>query len=369
MRRVLVINGPNLNLLGERDTNLYGAGTLGDLTASCRTWGEELGIEVRALQSNHEGAIIDGLHDARTEFDGVVLNPGAYAHTSYAIRDAIDAIGIPVVEVHISNIAEREPWRRTSVTAPPCIASIYGRGIDGYRWALRKLRFAEAPSTTVAYGAGADQVGDLRTSRIDAPLAMLVHGGFWRQQWTRDLMDGLAVDLFERGYTTLNVEYRRTGTGGGVQTSSSDVAAAIGWASHRYPRTIVIGHSAGGQLALTAARRMSIELIVSLAGITDLAAAVADELGDGAATAFLGDEDPSDASPIEMLPLGVTQLVVHGNDDDVVPVSYARRYVDAARAEGDGAQLLELPDVGHMELIDERSAAWATVVKRMEELL
>jgi 3-dehydroquinate dehydratase-2 len=370
MRRVLVINGPNLNMLGIRDTEMYGSGTLDDLVALCRSWGEDVGIEVRAFQSNHEGAIIDVLHDARDAFDGVVINPGAYAHTSYAIRDAIDAIGIPVIEVHISNVMEREAWRRASVTAPACTGTIYGRGVEGYRWAIRKLWFDHrVPPDIVAYGDAADQTGDLRVPGPGRPLVVLVHGGFWRRPWTRDLMDGLAVDLFDLGLATLNIEYRRIGSGGGWPTSADDVVAALGWSSDRFERTILIGHSAGGHLALAAALRFPVDLVISLAGVTDLAAAVADNLGDGAAEAFLNGADRAAASPLEMLPLARRQLIVHGTDDETVPVSYARRYVDAARTAGDSAELLELPDVGHMELIDERSHAWRVVADRMAGLL
>jgi 3-dehydroquinate dehydratase-2 len=370
MRRVLVINGPNLNLLGTRDPETYGSGTLDDLVASCRSWGEDLGVEVRAFQSNHEGVIIDGLHDARDAFDGIVINPGAYAHTSYAIRDAIDAIDVPVVEVHISDIARREAWRRVSVTAPACTATIYGRGVEGYRWAIRKLWFDQhAPPQVVAYGAEADQEGDLRVAAPGRPLVVLVHGGFWRHPWARDLMDGLAVDLFQMGFVTLNIEYRRVGSGGGWPASADDVVAALGWSSDRFDRIVLIGHSAGGHLALAAALRFPVDLVVSLAGVTDLVAALSDNLGDGATAGFLNGTNPKAASPLEMVPLARRQLIVHGTDDDTIPVSYARRYVDAALAAGDSAELLELPDVGHMDLVDERSLAWRTVADRMAGLL
>ena len=370
MQRILVINGPNLNLLGTRDPGTYGSGTLDDLVASCRSWGEDLGLEIRSFQSNHEGAIIDGLHDARDAFDGVVINPGAYAHTSYAIRDAIDAIDIPVVEVHISNIEEREAWRHVSVTAPACVGAIYGRGVEGYRWGIRKLWFDQlAPPEIVAYGDDADQKGDLRVPASARPLVVLVHGGFWRRPWSRDLMDGLAVDLFNTGLATFNIEYRRVGSGGGWPASADDVVAALGWSSNRFERIALVGHSAGGHLALAAALRFPVDLVVSLAGITDLAAAVADRLGDGAAEAFLNGADQAAASPLEMLPLARRQLIAHGTDDETVPVSYARRYVEAARAAGDSAELLELPDVGHMEFIDERTHAWRAVANRMAGLL
>ncbi len=368
MRRLLVVNGPNLNLLGTRDPEVYGTATLDDLVTSCKRWGEELGVETRAFQSNHEGAIIDGLHDAIGVFDGIVINPGAFAHTSYAIRDAIEATGIPTVEVHISNILEREPWRRVSVTAPACRTAIYGRGHEGYRWAIRKLWFDDRmPPETLPYGDVADQTGDLRMPEGGAAsLVILVHGGFWRHHWKRDLMDGLAVDLTDRGVASWNVEYRRVGTGGGWPETVEDVAAALEVAARRFDRIVVVGHSAGGQLALAAAYRTGIpDLVVSMAGVTDFIAAVDDDLGSGAVDAFLGGATPEPASPRSLLPIGVPQLIVHGTDDETVPVSYGRAYAEAASAAGDPIELLELAGVDHMELIDERSDAWRIVAEHV----
>ncbi len=139
MTRLLVINGPNLNLLGTREPDLYGETTLGELEVRCRAWGRELGALVETYQSNHEGDLIDRLHDALGRFDGVVVNPGALAHYSYALRDAIAAVDIPVVEVHISNIGQREEWRRTSVTREVCVDAVIGEGVEGYRRAMEIL--------------------------------------------------------------------------------------------------------------------------------------------------------------------------------------------------------------------------------------
>ena len=137
--RVLVINGPNLNLLGVRRPEVYGTTTLAELEERCRAWGAGLGIEVDTFQSNHEGEIIDRLHDALGSADGVVLNPGALTHYSYALHDAIEAVALPVVEVHLSDISQREEWRARSVVSPACAASISGRGVEGYREALELL--------------------------------------------------------------------------------------------------------------------------------------------------------------------------------------------------------------------------------------
>lgn len=141
--QVLVLNGPNLNLLGARDPEVYGTATLAELMNNCRSWGSELGMAVEGIQSNHEGALIDALHDAIGRCDGVVINPGALAHYSYALHDAIEAVPMPVVEVHISDIGHREPWRAKSVVADACVATISGKGSDGYRQALALLASLE----------------------------------------------------------------------------------------------------------------------------------------------------------------------------------------------------------------------------------
>jgi len=137
--QILVLNGPNLNLLGTREPDIYGTATLRELENRCRIWGQELDLAVSTAQSNHEGDLIDHLHNTIGRFGGVVLNAGALTHYSYAIHDAIKAIRLPVVEVHISDITSREKWRRTSVIADACIATISGEGIDGYRQALQML--------------------------------------------------------------------------------------------------------------------------------------------------------------------------------------------------------------------------------------
>jgi 3-dehydroquinate dehydratase-2 len=142
--RVLVLHGPNLNLLGVREPDVYGHITLDDIDGALAVRADELGVDVSFFQSNHEGAIIDRLHEARGTCDGVVLNPGAYTHYSYAIRDAIAGIGLPVIEVHLSDISAREEFRAISVTAPVCIGQVAGGGlrsyIDGLDLLVRHLR-------------------------------------------------------------------------------------------------------------------------------------------------------------------------------------------------------------------------------------
>ncbi len=140
MAGVLVLHGPNLNLLGEREPAIYGRTSLADLDRRLSTLGIELGLEVRCRQSNVEGELIDALHAARDWAAGVVFNPGGYSHTSVALRDAVAAIGLPVVEVHLSNIYGREPFRRRSLIAPVCLGSIAGFGTLSYELALRVIR-------------------------------------------------------------------------------------------------------------------------------------------------------------------------------------------------------------------------------------
>jgi len=136
---ILLLNGPNLNLLGEREPGIYGKTTLAELEQMVKARGKELGHEVRAFQSNHEGALIDELHQQRRWAGGVIFNPGAYTHTSYALRDAIAATGLRVVEVHLSDIAKREAWRRVSVIEEVCAHRIVGKGAAGYLEALEWL--------------------------------------------------------------------------------------------------------------------------------------------------------------------------------------------------------------------------------------
>jgi 3-dehydroquinate dehydratase II len=136
---ILLLNGPNLNLLGEREPEIYGKTTLSELEEMVRARGRDLGHEVRAFQSNHEGALIDELHASRRWANGVIFNPGAFTHYSYALRDAIASTRLRVVEVHLTDIARREPWRRVSVIEEVCAHRIMGKGTAGYLEALEWL--------------------------------------------------------------------------------------------------------------------------------------------------------------------------------------------------------------------------------------
>ncbi len=135
--KILVINGPNLNLLGQRKPDVYGHKNLEEINAFISDYFKRVTIEF--FQSNHEGAIVDKLHQADTEFDGVVINAGAFTHYSYAIRDAIEAISVPVAEVHISNVHDREAFRKTSVISEVCQGTVSGFGVYGYILAVQAL--------------------------------------------------------------------------------------------------------------------------------------------------------------------------------------------------------------------------------------
>ncbi len=150
VRRVFVIHGPNLNLLGKREPQIYGRESLEEINASLVALGEELGIAVAAFQSNHEGAIVDRIQQAREAADGLIINPAAYTHTSVAIRDALALLAIPVIEVHLSNIHRREAFRRESLTAAVTTGQITGLGAEGYRLALRALSALMPPAVAVA---------------------------------------------------------------------------------------------------------------------------------------------------------------------------------------------------------------------------
>ena len=204
------------------------------------------------------------------------------------------------------------------------------------------------------------------TARPRATVAVL-HGGFWRSEYGRDLMDDLCRDLAERGYDAWNVEYRRVGTGGGWPETFDDVRRAVADA----PRPLVtVGHSAGGHLALWLGAQTDAALAVALAGVVDLERAWELALSRNAAAEVLGGS-PAEvperyraASPAQLLPLRVPQLLVHGRNDDTVPVEMSRDYCERARRAGDDVELVET-DEGHFECLDASSSSWAAVVERL----
>lgn len=139
MASILVLNGPNLNLLGTREPAIYGTTTLADIEAECRRTAATLDLDLEFAQSNHEGALVDAIHAARGIHAGIVLNAGAYTHTSYALRDAIASVDMPIVEVHLSNIHAREAFRRHSCIADVVVGQIAGFGADSYLLAIRGI--------------------------------------------------------------------------------------------------------------------------------------------------------------------------------------------------------------------------------------
>lgn len=139
MKRILVLNGPNLNLLGIREPEIYGNQTYADLEHYLEEQGKRRGIDVVVLQTNHEGALVDYIQAARGEYDGIVLNPAAYTHTSVALLDAVKAVGVPTVEVHLTDPSTREEFRKTSYVRAACIATVCGLGFEGYAKALDLL--------------------------------------------------------------------------------------------------------------------------------------------------------------------------------------------------------------------------------------
>ncbi|MDX6486897.1 MAG: hypothetical protein QOF43_2050 [Gaiellaceae bacterium] len=214
---------------------------------------------------------------------------------------------------------------------------------------------------TIAYGEHPDQVLDLRDG--SDPLVVLLHGGFWRRPYARDLMTPLAEAFAAEGRATANVEYRRLGPGS-YRAMLDDVLAARQSLGKR--RAVAVGHSAGGHLALWLAAKGAVDSAVALGSVCDLTAAAREHLGRDAAQEFLGGEPEAvseaydEADPARRLPLGVRHVLVHGTADDVVPIDHARAY--AARA-GDECRIVELDDLDHMDVIDPRSAAWPVILE------
>lgn len=134
--KILVINGPNLNMLGIREPQIYGQKTYKDLCAFVKNYAKEKGVRVSFYQSNHEGDLVTAIQKAYNKFDGIVINPGAYTHTSIALLDAVKSVGVPTVEVHISDLSSREDFRQISYIRSACIATVSGKGFDGYNEAI-----------------------------------------------------------------------------------------------------------------------------------------------------------------------------------------------------------------------------------------
>ena len=366
MPRYLVLNGPNLDLLGRREPEIYGSTSLQELCDDLSHFAALRSISVDFFQSNSEAEVGERLVAADGTFDGLILNPGALTHYSRALGDAVAAISTPVVEVHISNILEREPWRRRSVINPDL--RIYGRGIHGYRWAILHLqnRLA-APVESLRYGPLPDQRGDLRMVAGAENLVVLVHGGLWRHEWTADTTESIAVDLFRRGIATYNIEYRRLGLGGGWPESFADIATAL----RRTPdltgfsgeQVVLLGHSAGATMSLWAEHP---GLTVALAPFCDLVAARTQGLAGDTFGRLLPEplDDPKRYSPAQRLPRAGSAVVVASPDDRLVPMDQIRRYVADARRQGSGIDLLE-SEGGHFDMLEPSTSSWELVVRAL----
>jgi 3-dehydroquinate dehydratase-2 len=357
--RVLVLNGPNLNLLGTREPEIYGKTTLADLEAMVGQWGDKLGIKTTFIQSNDEGEVVDAIQE-NGGIDAIIINPGALTHTSRSIGDALAAVGVPAVEVHISNIRQREPWRAVSLVAPSCVRTIYGRGLGGYQDALRHLKNRSAGSfETVPYGPHPDNVADVRRPSGDpAGVVLLAHGGLWRSEYERDTIETLALDLAGRGLISWNVEYRRGGEGS-WPACAHDLMTAIDHVRRvEEPELplVVLGHSAGGQLALWAGRRRekAIDLIIGLAPITDLE----EMAGTGAAGASEAGRLLAEGAPATVGAVTGKTLLVHGEDDEIVPTSHSTRLSTEARVE-------VVPKMGHFPILDPEREHWPLVVAEL----
>jgi acetyl esterase/lipase len=216
----------------------------------------------------------------------------------------------------------------------------------------------------VPYGEHPSQVAELfEPAGEPRGAAVLIHGGFWRAGYDRHLMDELCRDLAARAWAAWNLEYRRLGNGGGWPETFDDVEAGIGAIGASNTLLLAIGHSAGGHLALWAAARRLVTHAVAQAAVVDLAEAARLGLSGGVVDELVPPELYDRASPGAMLPLGVPQLLVHGEDDDTVPVAMSRAYHAAAVAAGDDVSLVTLPGVAHFEHLDPASDAWRAVVE------
>ena len=235
------------------------------------------------------------------------------------------------------------------------------------------------------YGSDPLQFGDLRLPKGEGrhPVVIVIHGGFWRAAYSLDHIGHLCAALTAAGLASWNLEYRRIGNdGGGWPGTFEDVLRGARYVvalAKKYPvdaeRTIAVGHSAGGHLALLLAARQRVRGVVSLAGVADLRRAWELGLSNKVVASFLGgspEEVPDryrEASPLELLPLSVRQRLVHGAKDDVVPYEISANYAKAAKAAGDDAALVTLPEAGHFELIDPRSAEWPHIQESILSLV
>jgi 3-dehydroquinate dehydratase-2 len=341
---------------------MYGSATLRNLEYEWDRHAARLRVGIATYQSNHEGSLIDAIQGASGRFDGIILKAGAFTHYSYAISDALRAVGLPTVEVHISNIYEREEWRRHSVIADASIATIYGRGTVGYLNAIDLLTaHVTMPHEIRHYGEGVDTLVDVRRAKTDAPapVAVILHGGFWRDAWKRDTMAPLSAAITQLGWSTVNVEYSR-GPGSFPQ-AIDDVAKALRWVrdnADEYDfdtrRMVIVGHSAGGYLALKIAHTdAALAGVIGLAPVTNLPAISSERPDDDPSSMFIGceqDADPAlwDSAALSGQPL-VPVHMIHGTLDETVAPSHT---IDYVRDHPETATQNMVEDMDHMGIID-----------------
>lgn len=351
MRRVLVLNGPNLASLGKRQPDIYGNGSLNELVTDLMRFGAALGVEVTHRQTDDEAELISLV--SSPDADGIIINPGALTHTSRALGDAVRSSGLPTVEVHISDIRRREPWRSVSMVEDACVLSICGRGRTGYRDAIRHLvNRSAAPFEAVRYGPHPANLGELRSGR-EPGLWLLVHGGGWRPQYGRDIMESLAVDLNRRGLTSWNIGYRRSGEGGGWPGSAHDVLTALDYAARLGQPMTLVGHSAGAYLALWAADRTSStpSAVIALAPMIDLElAARGGELAPDASKLL------EDGAPKSVWADHIRTIAVHGRQDALVAVEHSTGLV------GHNSEV-RIIEGGHFDVLDPAKPHWSPIVE------
>jgi acetyl esterase/lipase len=358
------------------------AGLLGELLAA---WDGSSGMtpEIALVSPSSLAADVErALDDA----EGVVVAPAAWSDLRVVAEAFPRSPRIVAVGIDDADAAD------SGASAAWGLPVIRGRGLDGFRWALAWLRQRlEYPFEEHSYGEHPDQIADLRlpmSGEAPFPVAVFLHGGFWRERWVRDTIEPLAIDLAGRGFATLNVEYRRAGGRfGGWRETAGDVVGAI---DHLdvirdrldLSRVVLIGHSAGAQLAAWAVKRRGIEsrtwrvspcAVVLLAGMVELEEAARRGLGDtgNPTVAFVGGsaserrEDYASASPHSNLPLGVPQIIVQGMRDSPDLVDMARRYALQASKSGDEVEYLEFEGGDHFSVITPSRTEWRTTVTTM----
>jgi acetyl esterase/lipase len=337
------------------------------------------------------GAWTGELELARAAGAPVVLVPGVLAGPR--LVDTVAAVAGDPAVVWLDLFVVSGP--RASYLQPDRISSIRGRGLAGLAWAFRSaVARSRWPVQLERYGTDPEHVGDLRLPPAGAgrvPVCVLLHGGHWRENWERDLMDELAVDLTGRGYATWNLGYRRVGpSGGGWPATFADVAAGIDHLASLADRhcldvgrVALVGHSAGGQLGMWAATRGALApnspgaspavrpaVVLSLAGVPDLAHSARLGIDQRAVVGMIGGspaefpERYAHASPAERLPLECPCLLVWGGRDSPDIVEENRLVRAAAKRSGRPLEVLELPEGDHFSVIDPKSASWAAIAER-----